>query len=92
MSDSSQQILYFSNGTLLIGVKDGNNVMFTTPSKFLHEDGASIIFNKNGQEQLLGFDYIIEESGGLGTGFDTVVTRRPPRIFDSLTCHYLEDC
>ena len=92
MPSTSQQVIFFSNGEELQGTKDGSNTVFVTSVKFLQEDKIGIIFNRNGQEQLLGFDYIIVESGGVGTGFDTVIVRKPPRIFDSLICHYIEDC
>jgi len=92
MSTVSSQILLLSSGEEPIGVKDNSNTVFMTANKFLQKDGFALIFNKNGQEQLLGYDYIVSESGGSGTGFDTVITRKPPRIFDTLICHYVKDC
>lgn len=92
MSSSSSQVLFFLNGRELIGDKNSTNTIFSTPSKFLQDGSVGVVLNRNGQEQLLGFDYIVGESGGLGTGFDTIIIRKPPRIFDSLICHYIEDC
>lgn len=61
----------------LIGTQDGTNRTFTTPDKFV--DGAlganefhiRVIFN--GRTLIKEDEFIIIESGGAGTGFDTIV-------------------
>lgn len=79
------------NGIIPDGVKNGINTEFTLPVKFTQDEDLKIIFLRNGQEQALGFDYIVDESGGPGTGYDTIIVRRPPRVFDFLICHIFQD-
>jgi hypothetical protein len=55
------------------GAIDGANVVFTTPD-FFDQDPPDyqIKVMRNGQQQTLGGDYTVSESGGAGTGYDTV--------------------
>jgi hypothetical protein len=55
------------------GAIDGANVVFTTPDLFVQDppDFQITVF-RNGQQQTLNGDYTVSESGGVGTGFDTV--------------------
>lgn len=67
-------------GIPLAGATNGINRTFTTPQKFVHVVGGDTIEvfhggvrlrQASGPSPLLG-DYWVSESGGLGTGFDTV--------------------
>jgi hypothetical protein len=74
---------YVRVGAQLVGPRDGNNRIFrTTPEHFLHDPistGKTIEIWHNGRRLTqaptsnpeLG-DYTVEESGGVGTGFDSI--------------------
>jgi len=51
------------------GIVDGSNPVHTTPEAF---DVATIRVYRNGQRQTLGDDFTASESGGVGTGYDTI--------------------
>lgn len=56
------------------GVIDGVNDTYTTPEIFTQDPpDASIKVFRNGQQQTLNSDYTVSESGGAGTGFDTII-------------------
>ena len=81
----------FRVGQNLIGPKDGINVQFKTPGleKFAHNlpfFDISVIFN--GSRLALLDDYLVSESGGAGTGYDTVILLVPPPLSDD---HLLAD-
>jgi hypothetical protein len=66
-------------GIYLIGALNGANRVFTTPDKFVHANGLSIDVFHNGRrlvETILPYggmgDFFCTESGGSGTGFDTI--------------------
>ena len=54
------------------GTIDGANTDFTTPEEFVQETNIVIRVYRNGQRETLGGDYTVSESGGAGTGYDTV--------------------
>jgi hypothetical protein len=60
----------------LIGQKNSVNRTFTTPSKFLNGiyngNNFHIHIKHNGKDVYEGFDYTLMESGGVGTGYDTI--------------------
>ena len=61
----------------LIGIKNGTNRLFYTPEKFLNGilpsgDNVHIKVYHNGKSLYEGIDYTIAESGGPGTGYDTI--------------------
>lgn len=60
----------------LIGMKNGLNRTFYTPDKFINGSYLSNIFHitieHNGKELYENIDYSIGESGGPGTGYDTI--------------------
>lgn len=64
----------------LDGVVDGVNNIFTIPNgeKFLETSIYKIIVYMNGVKQFFGGDYLIAESGGVGTGYDTVIMTTVP--------------
>lgn len=65
---------------LLDGNVDGVNNIFTIPNgeKFLETSIYTIIVYMNGVKQFYGGDYLISESGGVGTGYDTVIMTTVP--------------
>ena len=76
----------------LVGPKNGINVIFTTPGleKFTHNlPFLDINVYYNGVRQTLLDDYLVAESGGPGTGFDTVIMSIPPLSNDHLTADYI---
>jgi hypothetical protein len=78
-------------GIALIGLINGSNQVFTTPTYFLHEvGGRSIQVYYNGQRLYDPDDYVCSESGGVGTGYDTVTLQgpKPPRHDDRLWADY----
>lgn len=83
----------FRVGQNLVGPKNGSNVQFTTPGleKFTHNLpflDISVIFN--GSRLSLLDDYLISESGGPGTGYDTIVLLVPPLLpNDHLLADYI---
>lgn len=68
---------------ILIGNVDGVNTIFMTPTTFLYEGDYKIIVYKNGVKQLYVDDYFISESGGVGTGYDTVILSVAPTLIPS---------
>ena len=68
----------FRQNVSLIGDKDSNNREFIVPApdKFINGTlGANefrILIRHNGKGLVQGVDYIISESAGVGTGFDTI--------------------
>lgn len=82
-------------GVLLSGVKNSVNKVFTTPDKFFHNAQRSMKLYLNGQRLNQGADgigdYLTSESGGVGTGYDTItfnVSVPAPRASDILMADY----
>ena len=76
----------------MVGLKDGSNLVFTTPTqeRYLHNlPFFSIALFYNGVRLSLLDDYMVVESGGLGTGFDTVVLYEAPFSNDHLLADYV---
>ena len=69
----------FKQAVHLVGVLDGVNRIFTIPSpdKFVNgvllNNEFNIILMHNGKRLEEGIDFIVSESGGAGTGYDTVI-------------------
>lgn len=82
----------YRTGIALVGAKTGANYVFTTPGneKFTHNlPFLTIHVYYNGVRQTLIDDYMILESGGPGTGYDTVIMSVPPRSWDHLLADYI---
>lgn len=63
----------------LIGVVNGVNTTYTIPDGiWIQSLPYKIIVYKNGVKQVLGDDYFISESGGPGTGYNTITFTVPP--------------
>lgn len=79
-------------GQNLVGPKNGVNVIFTTPGleKFAHNlPFLDISVYYNGVRMSLLMDYLVAESAGPGTGFDTVIMMIPPLGNDMLFADYV---
>ena len=82
----------YRTGQGLLGPKTGLNYTFIVPGgeKFVHNlPFLTIAVYFNGVRQTFIDDYAIIESGGAGTGFDTVVMNVAPLYFDHLTADYV---
>jgi hypothetical protein len=82
----------FRTGQGLVGVKDGLNKTFRTPGleKYVHNlPFLTIQVYLNGVRLTLLDDYIVVESAGPGTGYDTIVLEVSPRANDHLLADYV---
>lgn len=76
----------------LVGPKDGLNATFTTPGleKYVHNlPFLDISVYYNGIRLSLLDDYMVVESGGPGTGYDTIIMTTPPLSNDHLSADYI---
>ena len=74
---------------MLLGDVDGVNTVFTTTRKFLHGGDFDELVYLRGQRRLNGgCDYVASESGGVGTGYDTITFLRAPKTDDNLVVDY----
>lgn len=71
----------------LIGPLNGFNLVFTTSTKFFASGPSKECLHYNGVVlyQGLADDYTVSESGGVGTGFDTITMAFAPRANDRLS-------
>lgn len=82
----------FRTGQQLIGPKDGSNVTFNVPlgDTFTHNlPFFSVQVYFNGVRLTLLDDFTVVESGGFGTGYDTVVLEVAPVSWDHLLVDYI---
>ena len=82
----------YRTGQGLLGAKDGVNLVFGTPSSenFVHNlPFLTLQLYFNGVRQTLLDDYTVSESGGVGTGFDTITMLVAPKPGDHLTADYV---
>lgn len=80
----------FRDGEILSGALNGVNTVFSTGSNFIHEvPGISIKVYLNGQRLLFTDDYTVSESGGVGSGFDTVTLMVPPVSWEKVWADYV---
>lgn len=77
----------------LDGVIDGANKTFTVPAseKFVQSGNVHIRVYLNGQRLFAGAsnDYTVSESGGVGTGYDTVDLSIAPVTGDLVTVDFV---
>lgn len=79
-------------GLDLVGAKNGSNLVFTVPGgdKFTHNlPFLTIQVYFNGQRLKLIDDFVINESGGPGSGYDTVILEVAPRNTDKICVDYV---
>lgn len=71
------------------GVVNGVNKVFVTPNKFVHEVGTrSVRVFVGGSRKHLTVDYTVSESGGGGTGYDTITFSSAPTPPNVVRCDY----
>jgi len=90
---SSQLEVIEQQDIQLIGIVNNVNTIYKIPSgTWIQSAPYKIIVYKNGVKQVLGDDYFIIESGGPGTGYDTVILTVPPTTIpapnDIITADY----
>lgn len=90
--DSSNFIHPFISDTLLTGTKNGINTSFTlsTGDKFVYNSTYVITVYVNGVRQAYTSNFIISESGGVGTGYDTIIFIEAPSAQDILIADYFK--
>lgn len=76
------------------GTKDGINATFVLPGgeKAIHSPGGIVIrAYKNGRRLQLGAgcDFTVSESGGAGTGYDTLTYETAPKSDDNLVVDFI---
>ena len=77
-------------GQVLLGSKDGVNTVFSTTRLFLHSGDFDELVYLRGVRRFegVGCDYVAAESGGIGTGFDTITFQKAPEANDNLLIDY----
>jgi hypothetical protein len=80
----------------LVGIKNGINPSFLIPDgdKFLQSGENVVRVYRNGLRQNFGAgsDYTVSESGGVGTGYDTITFNgTAPLAYEELTADYMID-
>lgn len=80
----------------LVGDVNNINTVFNIPSgKFLQNATYKIIVYRNGVKQFYLDDFFVAESGGPGTGYDTIIFTIPPETtptpIDVITADYYTD-
>lgn len=86
----------FKQNISLIGARDGNNRIYNVPApdKFINgifrNNEFKILIRHNGKGLEEGVDYIVSESGGSGTGYDTIIfISMSPAPRSRLLCDYV---
>jgi hypothetical protein len=86
----------FKQNVLLLGIKNSQNRIFTVPApdKFINGtyglNEFRILVRHNGKGLLPGIDYTMSESGGAGTGLDTItITSFKPVSNSTLVADYI---
>jgi len=84
----------FKQGVPLVGARDSINRIFTVPDKFLQgalgNNDFRITIIHNGRTLIETTDYIVSESGGAGTGFDTIeMVSLTPNEYSQLISSYM---
>ena len=72
----------------LVGTKNGVNLVFTTPEDFI-DATLCVYYNGIRLKRGVGNDYLTSESGGLGTGYDTITLAYAPLGGENLFTDYL---
>ena len=77
-------------GVVLAGLVNGSNQTFTSPVTFVSTTDETISVFYNGMRLSLGIanDFTLSESGGVGTGFDTVFLLFSPKLGDVITADF----
>ena len=83
----------FKQQVTLAGIRDGINRIFSTPDKFINgllgNNDFHILIKHNGRDLVENIDYFIAESGGTGSGFDTIILNFSPKPRSVLIADYV---
>ena len=82
----------YRTGQSLVGTKNGFNQVFRLPGAERWTQNLpyfTIVIYENGLRLALLDDYVIQEGGGPGTGYDTVFFARAPYSNDHLVADYV---
>lgn len=76
-----------------IGSINGSNTVFSTPDDFIHDGTTNESVYLRGKRLLegVGNDYVASESGGAGTGYDTLTFAVAPKAGDNILVDYYID-
>jgi hypothetical protein len=74
----------------VLGTKNSSNLVFTVPDIFIYNTDYKLTLYLNGVRQNIIENYLIAESGGPGSGYDTVVFINPPRAKDVVVVDYFK--
>src|SRR5690606_24175102 len=84
---------YFKQQISLIGTKNNSNRVFTTPENFINgtfgNNEFRILIRHNGRDLVETIDYYVSESGGPGTGYDTIILCFSPKPRSVLVADYV---
>jgi hypothetical protein len=87
--DVSNEKYPYLRQQILTGLLNNSNVVFKIPNGYFLYSGNQIIsVYRNGVRLAIGKDYSISESGGPGTGYDTIILSYPPFPTDSIAADY----
>lgn len=72
------------------GTVNGINTVFTTPEDFVHDGTQDEQVYLRGLRRCegAGNDYVASESGGVGTGYDTITFATAPKTGDLILIDY----
>lgn len=80
----------FYQDVSVTGTQNGSNVVFIVPDKFLYTTENKITVYLNGVRQQVAENFLIAESGGPGTGYDTIIFIEAPRSKDVIRVDYFK--
>lgn len=82
----------FFQDVLLSGIQNGSNTIFTLPTtdKFIYNNDYKLTLYLNGVRQAYTDNFLVAESGGPGTGYDTVIFVEAPIAGDELIVDYFK--
>jgi len=85
----------FKQSIELIGLKDNINRTFITPDKFINGSFGNnefrILIRHNGRVLVPNCDFVLSESGGVGTGYDTINLTFTPHPISELYADYVTE-
>ena len=80
----------FRSGVQPSGAINGVNTVFSTPESFRHDPpNFDIAIYFNGQRVLRDDDFTVSESGGVGSGYDTITTLFTLKPGDKIWADYI---
>lgn len=75
------------------GTVNGMNTVFTVAETFIHDGSTdeAVYLRGLARDEGVGKDYVASESGGIGTGYDTITFTQAPRPGDVILITYYPD-